>query len=226
MSDDYDYDWAYPEKKSEPKEAVKSAKTVPKKGSGTKTRPVSHAEMSKVSGTGADRAAKAPVHRSPERMKVPQSEPVYDPKGRRNPDKNVSGEREKDTAIAVTCLVFAIISLLTSWILIGLGFSIAAFILAIIVLKNKYYGKGYAIGGLVVSIISFLIGLILPIVLIISVNGALGDLKTYLIDNVFDAVAGDYLYDYIEEFGEDYVRQYIDEAGESFIDDLINEYGY
>ncbi len=146
---------------------------------------------------------------------------------KRNPDRNETGEREKDTSIAVACLVFGIISLLSSWLIIGLGFGIAAIVLAIIVIKNRYYGKGYAIGGLVTSIIGLLSGIILPIVIITSARRAIDDLKNGIMDlltNGLTEYASELLPEYIEEIGHEYIRQYIDEVGEDYVNDLLDSF--
>ena len=137
----------------------------------------------------------------------------------RNPDRNENGEREMDTSVAVACLVFGIIGLLSSWLIIGLGFAAAAIVLAVIVIRNRYYGKGYAIGGLITSIIGLVAGIILPIVLITSLKGAVNDLQKNLMENLVNSMveyANDSIPAYIEEVGNDYIRQYMENIGLSF----------
>ncbi|HAG70202.1 MAG TPA: hypothetical protein DCL38_09570 [Lachnospiraceae bacterium] len=183
MSDDYDYDWNYPEKSTE--STVTSAKK-PGSAGGSAKRPASAG---------------------------------------RNPDRNESAEREKDTSVAVACLIFGIMGLLTSWLVIGLGLGIAALVLAVIVIKNSYYGRGYAIVGLITSVLSLLAGIILPIVILTSARNALNGLQTTLIDTLTQSVinsAGDYLPEYIRETGQDYIKQYIDELGRDYLQDYMN----
>ena len=187
MTDDYDYDWNYPEKTIKKSASSPAAK-----------KPADHpaAGISKTAGSAVKAAS-----------------------GSRNPDKNEAGEREKDTSVAVACLVFGIIGILSSWLVIGLGFAAAAIVLAIIVIRNRYYGKGYAIGGLVTAIIGVLSGIIIPIALITSLKGAIKDLQTGLVDDLVHSMVeyvNDSLPEYIEEIGKDYVRQYIEDLGRGF----------
>ena len=147
-----------------------------------------------------------------------------------NPERNTAGETEKDTAIAVAALVFGILSLLTAWLLGGIGFTTAALVCAGIVLKRKYYGKGYAVGGLVCAVISFFVRLALLIFLIVSAGRIAKEAGSYLTDGLMDALSNDYLYDFVEERGEEFIRDYIDEYGSDLIDSVIqnylDDYGY
>ena len=139
----------------------------------------------------------------------------------RNPERNLTKEEEKDVAIAVTSLVFAIIGLLTTVFLVGLGFSLAAFVLAIIVLKRRYYGKGFAITGLVFSILSMFGGIGLAVFLFLNIGDVIGEMTTSLLDGYVEDIGYqledlmyDQIYDYADEFlGEqldDYVQRYED----------------
>ncbi len=166
---------------------------------------------------------------------VSKAEPVRKDKSasgtvekKRNPDRNLTEEREKDTSVAVASLVFGIISILSSWLIAGIGFGVAGIVLAVIVIKNSYYGKGYATGGLVTSIAGLLTGIILPIVIITSLKGAIRSFSTELVNNLANSMmeyAGEYIPAYIEENGQEYIRQYIEEAGQNYIDEFIDNFG-
>ena len=170
--------------------------------------------------TGSAPDVKKPAKNTAADIKRTDSVSIKASDNKRNPDRNEKDEREMDTSVAVACLVFGIIGLLSSWLIIGTGFASAAIVLAVIVIRNRYYGKGYAIGGLITSIIGLLTGIIVPIVLITSIKGAVADLQTNLVNNLVNSMveyANDSLPKYIEEIGKDYIRQYIEDLDRDLI---------
>ncbi len=108
----------------------------------------------------------------------------------RNPERNIQNREEKDTALGVMCLVFGIIGLLSTCVLIGIGFDLAAFIMALVVIKRRYYGRGYAIAGLVLSIISFLTALIGTVLLILNIGSIVTSVSDRAVEFFVDNIGG------------------------------------
>lgn len=78
----------------------------------------------------------------------------------RNPENTTCG---RDEGFAIACLVISIIGFLSGWLIIGFGFDIAAIVFSIICIAGKHGGRGFAIAGLIISVLSVLLSIFIII---------------------------------------------------------------
>ena len=87
--------------------------------------------------------------------------------GTYNASKNMNGStvyygtQKPDSSLAISCFVLSLVGFLTGWIFIGFIFDAAGIVLAIISMAKHKGGKGFAIAGLVISIVSIVSTLII-----------------------------------------------------------------
>ena len=124
-----------------------------------------------------------------------------------NNSQEVKTEQPKKKGMAIWTLVLAVIGLFTGFILIGGLFDLIAIILAIVVLAKKKDGKGLAITGLIIAILS-IIGTIIWSIFLIPILAVFG-LSYGLVSNYDDVVsAGEDIYGYATNIIEDVNREY------------------
>ena len=142
-----------------------------------------------------------------------------------NQERNLYGEEKKDIIMAVLSLVFGITGILTSAVLIGLSFDIAAIVLGIVVLKRRYYGKKLAIAGLITSGIGILLSIGVVVFLSIAARDLTGELIGTLVDYFYYYSDGglDESYGLEDEYSDEYVEEYPEE---DYIDDTVTDEGY
>ncbi|MBO6111891.1 MAG: DUF4190 domain-containing protein [Lachnospiraceae bacterium] len=144
--------------------------------------------------------------------------------GYTNPERNLTGEKEKDMTLAILSLVFGIIAIFTSPTVFGLGFSVPALVMAIVVLVRRYYGKGLAIAGLVTSVISILTTIAVTVLFVIFGHDLASDLMSTLVDYYYYYSEGGMFDDYGFEDDEYYEDEYYDD--EYYDDEYYEEDEY
>ena len=152
-----------------------------------------------------------------------------------NPERNLYGEEERDTVMAVLSLVFGVIGIVTSVAFIGLSFDIAAIVLAIVVLKRRYFGKGLAIAGLVTAGIGVLLSAAVIVCIVVFARDLTGEILSTVVDYYSyyseggmgeDEYYDEYFDEYSDEYSDEYYDESLDESSEVYYDDSFTDEGY